>query len=219
MTKRINGRQRGTDFADNAYDRDMEQWKLADYLARRVCDRASGRMHDECLRNYPHDTYFVGNLRYQDDEPDPHTTQDAFDEMHTKLAPVAFGADMRLKVSGDEVEIVTTVEWSAYYRIFPTLDQQRGQQGGISNSEPIASTTGVVGSLDGTTGIVANADDEDERTLLQQQERDELQAEQESPEIVESTHDRQTERRVQDDSLFVRFRKVKCRAEGSIVLH
>jgi hypothetical protein len=220
MTKKFDG-HRDAGFDDGAYDRNVEQWKLADYLARRVCDRASGRMHDECLLNYPHDTYFIGNLRHQDDEADPHRTQDAFDEMHTKLAPVAFGADMRLKASGDEVDIATTVEWSAYYRVFPTLDQQRGQQVASPNSEPIASTTvgtDGLGSPGSTTGAAANADDEDEQALLQEQERDELQAEQESPEIAESTHDRRTERRAQDDSLFVRFRKVKCRAEGSIVL-
>lgn len=201
--------------AGSAYDHDAEQWKLADYLARRVCDRASGRMHDECLRNYPHDTYFIGNLRYRGDEHDPHMTQDAFDELHSKLAPIAFGADIRLKALSDKSEIATTVEWSAYYRVFPTFNQQREHQLGRSTPEPAAD---VDESLGVAAGVAADADDEDERTLLEEKEREERQAEQESPEVAESTYDRRAERVARDDSLFVRFRKVECRAEGLVVL-
>lgn len=220
MTNQIGG-HRDAEFDDGAYDRDLEQWKLADYLAHRVCDRASGRMHDECLRNYPHDTYFVGNLRYRGDEHDPHTTQDAFDELHSKLAPVAFGTDIRLKALGEKIEIKATVKWSAYYRVFPTFGQQREHQFGQSDPELAVPTTahaGGNGSLISQADVTADADDEDERTLLEEQEREERQAEQESPEVVESTRDRRAERVARDDSLFVRFRKVACRAEGSIVL-
>ncbi len=214
-------RSRDTNSTDVAYDRNTEQWKLADYLAQHVRDKSSGRIDRECLRNLPHDTYFIGNLRHRGDDPDPHTTQDAFSEMHTKLAPVAFGADIRLKASGDTVEISTTVEWASYYRVFPTLDQQREQQSDISNSDRSEATTSnadISRETSGTEGAVASVDDDDERTLLQQQERDEQQAEQESPETTESTHDRQAARSSQDDNLFVRFRKVECSAEGSIVL-
>ncbi len=221
MTEHIDG-QREAIRGGDAYDPSVEQWRLAVYVARRVCDRASGRMHDECLRNYPHDTYFIGNLRHQDDEHDPHTTKDAFDEMHTKLAPVAFGTDIRLRAFSNKIEIAATVEWSAYYRIFPTLAQQREQQADSPDSEPAASTTTAsdgVGSRADTVGAAANAaDDEDERTILQEQEREERQAEEDSPDAVESTRDRRSERRAQDDSLFVRFRKVECRAQGQVVL-
>lgn len=222
MTEQIDGQRDASRTGDDAYDPNVEQWKLADYLACRVSDRASGRMHEECLRNYPHDTYFIGNLRHQGDEPDPHTTQDAFDEMHTKLAPVAFGTDIRLRASSDKVEIAATVEWSAYYRIFPTFAQQRKQQGDSPDSEPAASTTTAtdgVGSPTDTASVAASAaDDEDERTLLQEQEREERQAEEDSPDVVASTDDRRTERSAQDDSLFVRFRKVECSVEGRVVL-
>src|SRR5215217_2781869 len=220
MTEQNDG-QRDASRVGDAYDPNVEQWKLADYLASRVCDRASGRMHDECLRNYPHDTYFIGNLRQRDDEHDSHTTQDAFDEMHTKLAPVAFGTDIRLKASGDTVEIAATVEWFAYYRVFPTLAQQRKQQGGLLDSGSTFSNavdTDGVESLESTVGVAANADSEDEEILLREQEREERQAVEESPEVVSSTHDRRTERRAQDDSLFVRFLKVEGRGEGRILL-
>jgi hypothetical protein len=222
MTEQMDG-QRGATRVGDAYDPNVEQWRLAAYIARRVCDRASGRMHDECLRNYPHDTYFIGNLRHQDDEHDPHTTKDAFDEMHTKLAPVAFGTDIRLRASSNKVEIAATVEWSVYYRIFPTLAQQREQQGDSPDSEfaaPTTTATDGVGGRPDTVGVAVNAaDDEDERTILQEQEREERQAEVDSPDVVQSTRDRWSERRAQDDSLFVRFRKVECRGQGRVVLH
>ena len=116
--------------ANGSSARDVEEWALATYLAHQVCDKSSGRSEPECWHNLPHDTYFVGNLRNRDDEQESESglARDPFSEMRDKLAPVAFGADMRLRAPGETVEIETTVEWSAYYRVFPTLKQQRDHQ-------------------------------------------------------------------------------------------
>jgi hypothetical protein len=216
--------RRGVAAAAEQYDRNQEQWKLANYLARRVCDRASGRLEDECLRNHPHDTYFVGNLRNADDAQDLllGATDDAFSEMQNKLAPVAFGADMRMRSVEDAVEIATTVEWAAYYRVFPTLAQQRehqlGSQASPEADAPIQATDDGCQNDAEASGTLASVEEEDEQTLLAEAEREELLAEQESPEVVESAADRRSDRKSRDDTLFVRFRKVVCRAEGRIVV-
>jgi hypothetical protein len=52
-----------------------------------------------------------------------------------KLAPVAFGAEFRFQPESNGVEINVKVRWACYYRIFPTLEQQRSQQLQAQESE------------------------------------------------------------------------------------
>jgi len=121
-----------------------EESLLADHLVARVIGRASGDIEDECLRNCPHDRYFVGNLRPMD-EPDPGPGGDHGDakrdsagadgletqyrsEFLSKLSPMAFGADFLVSPSNDTCVIEVTLEWDCYYRVFPTFEQQREYQ-------------------------------------------------------------------------------------------
>ena len=221
--------------ANGSSARDVEEWALATYLAHQVCDKSSGRSEPECWHNLPHDTYFVGNLRNRDDEQESESglARDPFSEMRDKLAPVAFGADMRLRAPGETVEIETTVEWSAYYRVFPTLKQQRDHQriraeeehqdGSASDASTIgdASAARDKAAVKGTAPM-PDADDEEGQSLFEEQEREEERIEQESPDATVSAKDRREDRRAdaisRKDDLFPRFRKVGCRAQGLIVL-
>ena len=214
-------------------ERDAEEWSLSEYLTSRVCGEVTGRSHEECLYNFPHDTYFVGNLRNRgdrrSDEQQGDGLQDAFDELRSKLAPVAFGADMRMETQGDVVEVVTTVEWSAYYRVFPTFDQQREQQhvhpGGSTGADTVPETTNGDEPLSEDTtleGSAAYADEEEKQAIIEEAERDEEQAQRDSPEVVASEYDRaearKENRNQQKDDLVFRFRKVPCEARARITL-
>ena len=206
----------------------QEQTLLAEYLSRRVCERASGRSEDECLRNSPRDVYFIGNLRPrpEDDEDDS--------ELINKLAPVAFGAEFRCQPDSDEVEITVQVKWACYYRVFPTLEQQRKHQqqaAKADNDSEIASASSSASDNQSATpqeqSLASTTDNqpvtpqeepnEEDSTIEAERERDEQLAELESPEIAESRTDRRR-RRTARDSLFIRFRKIPCEAEERVIL-
>jgi hypothetical protein len=214
---------------------EQEEWRLAEFLARQVCDRAAGRREDECQRNYPRDVYFVGNLRARElaNSADPDEPS-YLRELISKLAPVAFGAEFRLEPRSERTEIVTQVHWACYYRIFPTLAQQREHQQQLTSTTNAdaesADATEVIGEIQEITpeyllatpeptALSAQADEpsEDEDTLAVEEEREEQQAEAESPETTESTRDRRRAR-IPQDSLFIRFQKIPCHAKGVIVL-
>ena len=105
-----------------------EQKRLTEYIIAQVGDRASGRHVPECLDNYPHDVYFIGNLRSQDPGPQQGPTAPHLPELLNKLAPVAFGAEF-LIVPGAAAAVRVRLQWACYYRVFPTHDQQAYQQG------------------------------------------------------------------------------------------
>lgn len=213
-------------------ERDAEEWSLSEYLTSGVCGEVTGRSHDECLYNFPHDTYFVGNLRNRGDggsaERSPDGLQDAFEELRSKLAPVAFGADMRMEARGDVVEVLTTVRWSAYYRVFPSLEQQCKQQRDQAEASPRVApapseaTEEPGGGTTSLEGDAAYADGEEKQALIEESERDEDQAERDSPEVADSEQDRAEARREsrsqQKDDLVLKFRKVPCEAKAQIVL-
>lgn len=198
----------------------QEESGLAEFLVGRIRDKTTGRGEAECSRNYPRDVYFVGNLRPRRDEsPDDMVQPGHFRELLNKLAPMAFGAEFLVRTEGDPVEITMAVRWACYYRIFPTLAQQRehqrqdiltsvGNGNGIANSE-VASAAG-----DAVSGDV---DQQEVETDLIDQERENQTAEINSPEVTKSARDRRQARSPQD-SLFVRFRKVACQAKGRIFI-
>jgi hypothetical protein len=195
-----------------------EETALAGYLASRVCDRALGRNEDECLRNAPRDVYFIGNLR-------PRPVDGDLGELINKLAPVAFGAEFRFQPEGDEVTIQVEVQWSCYYRVFPTFPQQRRHQQQIiependSDSSETTSTASTTASAS-TAQQVASTQEEPkdaDHTLEIEQEQEEQRAETESPEVVQSSRDRRRGR-VPQDSLAIRYRKISCSAAGEVVL-
>lgn len=107
-----------------------EEPKLARHLIDRVVGRASGTFDAECTHSAPRDKYFIGTLRPSrlDDDSAPDHHGGFPDELLRKLAPMAFGAELLLRPDGRELAVNVTLEWSCYYRVFPTLEEQRQHQ-------------------------------------------------------------------------------------------
>ncbi len=202
---------------------DAEQ--LAQYLVRSVTDRASGRRDDECLGNFPRDVYFIGNLRPAPPDADqilPAQPPRFGGELLRKLAPVAFGVDFLLATGTDGFDVVVTVKWASYYRVFPTYEQQVSYQRQQQAAPVVLQDSGAPTSP-------ANAEDPevDERQDPDTQDEDIDTDSRDGPEIGRSgTSDQRPpppppprrRRSSQRDNLFLLFRKVSCRAHGSIVL-
>jgi len=196
----------------------QEETALAEYLASRVCDRALGRSENECLRNAPRDVYFIGNLRPRPEDGD-------LGELINKLAPMAFGAEFRFQPESNEVTVKVKVQWSCYYRVFPTFSQQRKHQQQIVETEndaesSDANSTASITTSGSTVQQLANTSEEPDgadHTLEIEQEQEEQRAEAESPEVVQSSRDRRSGR-VPQDSLAIRYRKILCSAMGEVVL-
>ena len=198
--------------AYNSSERNREEPLLAYYLARQVRDRASGRTENECLENHPHDVYFIGNLR-----PCPVADEqdDFLSELINKLAPTTFGAEFELSPQADIITIQVALSWACYYRIFPTLDQQcsrRNQEKDVKDGEEPEQKTP---NKNATDNIIT--EEEDRSELERQQEAENRRVEEESPEVIESATERSRSRRA-TDSLYIRFRKILCKASGSVIL-
>lgn len=135
-----------------------EERQLASYLSDRVCSSASGSLFDECLYNPPRDVYFIGNLRSVEVDDDRHGPQ--FNEMLNKLSPVAFGLEMCLRASELPISLTVTLQWSCYYRVFPSYDEQRSHQGNVGSETQSANGVrdGQGGSAGGARGIGTSRD-------------------------------------------------------------
>lgn len=198
---------------DNGRWDSYEETRLAELLITRVCDKASGRSEPECIYNYPRDVYFIGNLR-PCSEPDTVTQRDLLN----KLAPVAFGAEFLLQPKSGSIEIDVTLRWYCYYRIFPTLAQQRKHQ---QQAILTANTDGE--DADGTNKMPltqrggGSVTYQENDNAIAQIEHENQTAELESPEIADSARDRRRAR-TPLDSLFIRFRKIPCHATGRLFL-
>ncbi len=198
----------------------QEEERLAEFLVARVRDKASGRSEPECVRNYPRDVYFIGNLRPYRDEPlDPAAQRGYLRELLSKLSPVAFGAEFLLRPESESVGVGITVRWACYYRIFPTLAEQREHQ---RQDAVVTVTSGENGIV--ATEISSPQDQGGEVVAQHGDEVGEIDEEHEdqtvgtdSPEVADSRRDRRRAR-VPQDSLFIRFRKVSCQATGHIIL-
>lgn len=216
---------------NNASWTSEEESKLAEYLVKQVCTRGSGRGEDECLNNYPRDVYFLGNLRPHQ-EADPLSGDPAYlRELINKLSPVAFGAEFCVKPLHDQTKIAVTVQWACYYRIFPTLDQQREhQQKQVAEADDEAEVELPKGKAEktnikeivrisevSTLGNGEETNEEEDSTIVEEEERRQKIAESESPEIVVSSNDRRRTR-IPRDTLFIRFRKIHCQSEGEVTL-
>ena len=194
-------------------DRNVEETLLAQYLALQVRDYSSGRAETECLENHPHDVYFIGNLRPRpaNDEPD-----DFLSELINKLAPTAFGAEFALHPETDTISIQVRLRWACYYRVFPTLEQQRSRR----HQQEDAQVDEGEANRNIPTDAVANdalVEEEDRAELERQVEEENRRAEVDTPEIVETAASRRRQRRA-TDSLYIRFRKITCEASGNVVL-
>ncbi len=181
-----------------------EEPQLADYLVDRVCGRAAGRFEDECVRNAPRDKYFLGSLRPTPPDPpqDTRPRPGYLAELMSKLAPMAFGAEFRVRPLEGGARIDVRLAWSVYYRVFPTLDEQREYQRHVA---PADMTRTVEDTRDGHA-------DEDELDPLDGDSAEGADAT-DSPASPPPTRARS---RGTSDSLFPKFRKIRCSAAGSI---
>lgn len=196
---------------------EQEEWKLAEYLSQRITDRGVGRDEPECLRNYPRDVYFIGNLRPL---PLVDTGASPLDELLDKLAPMAFGADFSIHPSEGDINLNVTVKWVCYYRVFPTLSQQREHQQhqAVWQDRPEDSTTPTQAPVESLTDVSTTTDPVAPSPEVLDTASEDIMSQSEaplSPEVLEAAIDRRRSR-TPKDSLFVRFRKLSCEAAGQI---
>jgi len=181
-----------------------EEHALASYLAEQVCLRASGRLEDECQHNYPRDVYFVGNLRPMPSAESEFTNPAAsgwLGELLNKIAPVAFGAEFLLVTSGREPEADVKLKWACYYRIFPTYSQQKAHQRSMGAEQSVKTGS------QSPSSVVVSSDGEDATEATSQTT---------APSDADLTpQDRQVSRQPRE-SLFIRFRKINCTANGKV---
>jgi hypothetical protein len=178
-----------------------EEAQLVEYLVRRISDRAAGRFDSECLRNYPRDVYFIGNLR-----PWKDATTGASGHMRellNKLAPIAFGLDCRIRLDGDSTVVEVVLTWASYYRVFPTFEQQRQHQGRRSEAE--AARSDAPDSRD-TPEQVGETSGSAEASTGTEEGQTSAQADRRRPQVPR-------------DSLLLRFRKVNCEAKGKVFIN
>ena len=112
-----------------------EEWLLADYLTKKVTNKAAGVLDKECHLNLPRDVYFIGNLRPKNDNEVSLSQRD----LMQKLSPSAFGAEFRIKIK-DSTSLLVQLEWDCYYRILPTFDQQKKWVNNHSGDDAIDGT-------------------------------------------------------------------------------
>lgn len=196
-----------------------EEAALAGHLISRIIERASGCNEAECHFNLPRDVYFIGNLRPSQDCPGQDQHRPAFlAEMQHKLAPVAFGAEFLLSTEEPKAEVLITLSWSCYYRVFPSRLQQVEYTGMVEDATP-AQTAGGQQNTQAPTPHTQQSRDStrEDSTIIEEQEAEDYSAELNSPEVAESAQDRRTARAARDD-LFIRFKKIQCCSTASIRL-
>lgn len=201
-------------------DLNSEETLLAQYIVSRLCDRLAGRIDSECFVDAPRDVFFIGNLRPQ---PEQVSDLDGFpQELRNKLAPTAFGADFQLANTLTDAYCDVTLSWNCYYRVFPSLQQQRDYQLHSREDIPQTSNDGTddtqsenpVIKVDSESGELEDVSIADE--IEQQTERAEI----EEPELTLTSQDRRDDRRkrASQDSLYIRFRKIECSATARIAI-
>lgn len=176
-----------------------EQKRLCDYTFDQLVRRASGRAASECERNYPRDIFFIGSLRSQDSPREE--TEAHLPELLNKLAPVAFGGEFKVAPT-DGAAVEVSLQWSCYYRVFPTREQQLNHFQSLSN-QAVQSGTGVPRAPH-TPPVPVD-------------EGDEPSSESDDFELEEKVR-ASGSGRGQRDVLMLRFRKIKCSASGMIEL-
>lgn len=198
-----------------------EQLALTDYLIGRVCGRALGRLDDYCVRNYPRDVYFIGNLRPQEQMHHGQPVAPHIPELVNKLAPTAFGAEFNVEPR-DGAQVHVELSWSCYYRVFPGYNDQRQHQEGLTirqaRSRPEPDLV-----ADQTSASEDNEDDggpAEEIASLTEDAQPEASAESVSAAAIPAgapppAAGRSSGRR---DTLMQRFKKVRCSAVAYIEL-
>jgi hypothetical protein len=176
------------------------EWKLAEEIVQSTTDRCLGRSDHECLGNFPRDVYFIGNLRPRPQEGVTHDVPAHLDELRRKLAPMAFGLEFEVTDLGpDGAYADVEVIWSCYYRVFPTFVQQQRHQ----LSTDAATVVNAPEAVD-----AGDPDALGEGDCVEVLEQEAVLPPRPAPRPRGRT----------DDSLFLRFRKVQCRARGRMRL-
>lgn len=196
-----------------------EQLLLARHLVDRLVSRASGRAEQECLRNYPRDAYFIGNLRSQDGTDAQAGLAPHMPELINKLSPVAFGAHFRLRPD-DGTTMRIKLTWACYYRVFPTLDQQGEHQQGPNRPRPQSEALRPANAVPVGDGEDDTDEDGDEPAEAEASGALEHELRQAPDEVVTSAAvprgGGNTPGGRRSDTLMLRFRKIDCDAEGDI---
>lgn len=185
----------------------QEQKRLTEHIISQFYNRTSGRGSTECTRNYPRDVFFVGNLRSEDgtaiaDGREPHLP-----ELLNKLAPVAFGAEFRIHPTDRSVARIK-LEWTCYYRVFPTYTQQVDYRHNLSGG-----STESVQNANPSQALQTPIDDTDVEESSSETISKEIHPEDETE--VDASDGRL---RRPNDTLMLRFRAIRCSAEGELVL-
>ncbi|MGC4036048.1 MAG: helicase-related protein [Chitinophagaceae bacterium] len=169
-------------------EKNKEEWLAADYLIRRVIDGASGASISECAYNYPRDVYFIGNLRPRNENEVSLSRAD----LMQKLSPSAFGAEFKLRPKDSKIAILVELKWDCFYRVFPTYKQQKDWINQLNNAQND-------GAANGSSTASDNEEEASDETSTM------------------NATDRRQDRRQRED-LFVRFKKLKCEAIGTLIL-
>lgn len=185
----------------------QEQKRLTEHIICQLYNRTSGRGSPECTRNYPRDVFFVGNLRSEDggaiaDGGEPHLP-----ELLNKLAPVAFGAEFRIHPT-DRSVVRIKLEWTCYYRVFPTYTQQVEHHHDLSGGHAGSAQNAHASQTIQTLNYDADEEESSSETISQ-----EIHPEDETE--VDASDGRL---RRPNDTLMLRFRAIRCSVEGDLVL-
>ena len=203
-----------------------EETLLAEYLVATIRDFGTGASAPECNRNYPRDVYFIGNLRSVQTALRAAPVGSAGKiEMQTKIAPFALGGQFRLQRPEPPLVLQAEVSWSVYYRVFPSLDQQRkhlqqafpvpdpsqppepgreeeaGERATEAESEADAVDDGNETAADDDSGPSTDGDAGSPR-----------------PPAAGAGGGRRSQR-PPNDSLFISFRKVQCATPAQLILN
>lgn len=191
-------------------DINVEEPLFAEYITRAIRDRATGAAENECLRNYPRDVYFVGNLRSIQTVMRSRAGTAGQLEMQTKIAPFAIGGQFRVAVTEATMTIAVNASWAVYYRVLPSLAEQRQHmQQGMESATGYLGTEGPSDEREGAE----TADEEHTGTLAVSEKA----AGTEQPGGAgDEQRGLKRPRRPPGDTLFLKFRKILCNAAGAI---
>lgn len=209
------------------FNQNLEETLLTEYLIARFRDIGTGASVTECSRNYPRDVYFIGNLRSVQTALRAAASGSAGQiEMQTKIAPFAMGGQFRLQAADQQVPIEVEASWAVYYRVFPTLDEQRqhlqqafpaARTSRAPETEAERSAEDVDGEevTEGEGEVIAGGEVGEDTTGV---EAPGLGGGADVPTPIVQRDGGRRSRRVPKDALFIKFRKVSCRAAGQIIV-
>jgi hypothetical protein len=201
------------------FNPNTEETLLSEYLVTNVRDVCTGASAAECVRNYPRDVYFMGNLRSVQTALRAAAVGSAGKiEMQTKIAPFAVGGQFRLQAADSRLVVDVGASWAVYYRVFPTLDQQRQHlQQAFPASDATQPAEADAGQGQDAGEVEESSAEDAEETANDEADGDADGGVDGSTSAAPGGGGRRSSRQ-QKDTLFTRFRKVSCAAAGKVIL-